>query len=141
MTKTIYILVGTPGSGKTWIAKQLIDRFTFVPHDSYKTPNTYVEAIRLEATRSNKPILCETPFTLSFYTDSLSGFEVKPIFIIETPEVTQGRYESRFRETGHGQPIMPKGHLTRIDTYHKRAHELGAPMGTSSAMLDYLKKV
>lgn len=47
--------------------------------------------------------------------------------------MTRARYEAR-----EGKPI-PKGHLTRIQTYLDRADELGAFMGTSEQVLTHLK--
>jgi hypothetical protein len=145
VTKNIFILVGAPGSGKTWVARQVVDKFTYVPHDTYGLAGNkaYVKSIATQATNSDKPIVCDTPFSLSEIKEPLShlGLNVKPVFIIESPETTQSRYEARYRTEGLGQPVMPKGHLTRIETYKQRARELQAPSGTSSEMLDYMKKV
>ena len=41
MTKKVYILVGAPGSGKTWVANQIRDRYTYVSHDLYKNNQDY----------------------------------------------------------------------------------------------------
>jgi hypothetical protein len=133
----IYLVVGTPGSGKTWVCKQLQDKFDYLAHDDYPSPKFYVTNILQLLDITSKDVLIETPFSVSQIIEPLNkeGYEVIPVFIIETPEVTSKRYEER-----EGKPIIP-GHLTRINTYIQRAAELSAFKGTSQEVLDYLKKV
>jgi hypothetical protein len=128
----IYLLVGAPGSGKTWVAKQLETKFDYLPHDDFPDFKSYLAAIQRLSSCTDKPILVETPFSVSQYTSAL---KVTPVFIIETPETTTKRYETR-----EGAPI-PKGHLTRIETYKTRALELNAFVGTSQQVLEHLKTV
>lgn len=130
MNKSSYLIVGAPGSGKTWIGNQLKDQFDYLPHDDYPNPKVYISAIKRLMQFNTKPILIETPFSVSVYTEALT---VTPVFIIETPEVTKQRYESR-----ENKPI-PQGHLSRIETYRQRAAELNAFSGTSEEVLKYLK--
>jgi hypothetical protein len=143
MTKKIFILVGSPGSGKTWVANQLRDKYTYVAHDSYglKSSKEYLMAISAHAHASDKPIVCETPFSLSQIQKPLleRGYEVQPVFILEEPSVTRQRYEMRYQTHKIGQKQMPQGHLTRIETYKERAKELNAPSGTSAEILDYMR--
>lgn len=143
MTKKIYILVGASGSGKTWVANQIRDKYTYVPHDTYgmKGNNDYLMAISAHAQASEKPVICDTPFSLSQLQGPLSekGFEVKPVFVVEKPSVTRQRYELRYQNEKKGQAVMPEGHLSRIDTYKKRAKELNAPVGTSAEILAYMR--
>lgn len=143
MKKKIFILVGASGSGKTWVANQIRDKFTYVAHDTYglKSNSEYVRVIAAHAAASEKPIVCDTPFSLSQIAEPLlqSGFEVNPVFIVEKPSVTRERYEKRYKIEKKGQEIMPQGHLTRIETYRKRAEEIGAPVGTSQEILDYMR--
>lgn len=138
MKKLIIILVGTPGSGKTWVANQLTDKFCVVAHDIYgmTSMRAYVHTISEFANRETRPVLCETPFSLTQIQHPLMalGFEVVPIFIIETPEVTRQRYEAR-----ENRPI-PTGHLTRIRTYIQRAKDLNSPIGTAEEILKLLKE-
>ena len=133
----IYLVVGTPGSGKTWVCKQLQDKFDYLAHDDYPNDKAYVSNILQLLDFATKPVLIETPFSVSQITEPLmrEGYEVIPIFIIESHQVTAERYQQR-----EGRPILA-GHFTRINTYTKRAEELGAFKGTSQEVLDYLKKV
>ena len=128
----IYLIVGAPGSGKTWVCNQLRANYNYLPHDEFPTPKAYISAIKRLALISEKPLLIETPFSVSTYMDQLA---VTPVFLIETPEVTQSRYETR-----ENKPI-PKGHLSRIETYKERAAELNAFSGTSTEILEHLKKI
>lgn len=141
--KKIYILVGASGSGKSWVSNQVRDKYTYVPHDTFglKGNQDFVRAIKAHASISEKPILCDTPYSLSELLDPLSkdGFEVKPVFILEKPSIVKARYENRHKQTGDGQPVIPKGHLSIIETYKNRAIALNAPFGTSSEILDYMR--
>lgn len=124
----IYLIVGVPGSGKTWVCKQLTAKFDYLPHDDFPNPKAYIAAIKRLSSFATKPILIETPFSVSQYMESLN---VIPVFIIETPEITKNRYETR-----DNKPI-PQGHLSRINTYIERANELKAFKGTSQEVLDH----
>lgn len=135
----IYILAGAPGSGKSWISRQLSHKFNYIPHDTFGLASfrQYAFYIAQQARNSDKPVLCDTPFSLSQIMGPLKsyGFEVHPIFVIESEEVTRERYEARDHK-----PI-PKGHITRIGTYLERAIQLKAPYGTSDEMLKYLQNI
>lgn len=144
MKEPIYLVVGTPGSGKTWVCQQLGDKFDYLPHDDYGDAKLYVNAILRLAEYNGKknpneerilPILIETPFSVTQIKEPLEakGYQVIPVFIIETAEVTSKRYQDR-----ELKPI-PKGHLTRIETYKQRAKELNAYSGVASQVLEHLK--
>lgn len=133
----VYILVGSPGSGKTWVSNQLKDQYNVVEHDDYKyyKDDTYAKNLISRAIQGSKPVLANTPFGLSALMESLQHhkIEVKPVFIIEHPTVLSRRYQQR-----ENKPI-PKGHITRQQTYYDRALELNAFKGTSLEVLNYLK--
>lgn len=138
--RPIYILVGAPGSGKSWVAAQLGHKFHYVANDSFIGKGgdlAYMNAIAHGARTGAKPVLCDVPFSLSKLQEPLErlGFYCFPVFIIESPEVTKARYEKR-----EGKPI-PKGHITRIKTYLDRAIYKGLPHGTSAEMLQYLRRI
>jgi len=136
----IYMLVAVPGTGKTWVTDQIKHNFTFIHHDGYighiNQPETYVKAIKEAAKDSDKPLLIEAPFSISQIMGPLeaAGYEVKPVFIVEKPEVIAERYKQRENRT------IPKGHLTRLNTYIQRADAMGAFKGTTKEVLEYLNK-
>lgn len=131
----VYLLVGVPASGKTWVAKQLLDRFELVANDDY-IGKDYVGAI-LKASRreEGKPVLAEAPFSVSQVVDPLkaAGRKVIPVFILETEQKLTARY---FEREG-GQ--IPQGHITRQGTYEVRAKAMDAFSGTSAEVLEHLK--
>jgi len=131
----IYLVVGAPGSGKTWVCKQLEDKYEYLPHDDFTNDSHYVGSIIRLSRMTDKPILIETPFSISQIVNPLEkhGFTVTPVFILESPVVTASRYLNR-----EGREI-PKGHLTRIETYKQRAQEYRAFHGTSEAVLSHLR--
>lgn len=135
----VYLVVGCPGSGKSWVCDQLKDQFHYVHHDLYMdmTGPVYVHEIIKAATTSDKPVLAEAPFSISKTKDPLEahGIKVIPVFIAEDPEVITDRYKNREKK-----PI-PKGHLTRQNTYAQRAKLWKAFSGTSSEVLAHLKQV
>lgn len=137
MRQPIYLIVGTPGSGKSWVCEQLKDKFEYIPHDSHPKLIEYLNLAKTFASDGDKPVLIETPFSVSMILGPLdkAGYEVTPVFIIEDEQTTSNRYETR-----EGKEI-PQGHLTRIQTYRERAHELQAFSGTSEEVLKYLQKV
>lgn len=131
--KQVYMVVGCPGSGKTWVCEQLRDRFTYVPHDDHIGGN-YVREIKRQAEHAIKPLLIETSFSMAIVEDPLkmAGFHVECVFIQEAPGVIEERYKAR-----EGKPL-PEAHLTRQRTYKARAIERNAFHGTSEAVLAYL---
>lgn len=133
--KKIYMVVGCPGSGKSWVCNQLRDRFEYVPHDDYLNNAKHIEATVRAAKTATKPLLIETPFSVSQIRDPLEklGFEVVPVYIQERPDVLQKRYRDR-----EGKDI-PQGHLTRQVTYAARARAQGAFAGSSTEILQRLR--
>lgn len=139
MKPNIYLVVGCPGAGKSWICEQLMHKFEYVHHDGYighiDQPQIYVQAILLAAKSTTKPILAEAPFSISQIKNPLekNGLTVIPVFIQEHPSVIAARYRKR-----EGKDIIV-GHLTRQKTYAERARELRAFSGTSEEVLQHLK--
>lgn len=133
----IYILVGCPGAGKTWVTRQLGNDFHLVHHDArLKRSNAdYVEDIHKEASKVDRPVVCEAPFSISEILDPLKqkGHDVTPLFIQESDRVIADRYQKR-----EGKPI-PQGHLSRQQTYRQRADQLGAFAGTSEEVATMLR--
>jgi hypothetical protein len=133
--KQVFMVVGCPGSGKSWVCERLTDLFHYVRHDAFLGGN-YLREIDRQMAAATKPLLIETPFSVSQIKDPLeaAGIKVTPVFIQEDQAVIRNRY--RLRE---GKPIPP-GHLTRQETYRQRALAWGAFQGTSSQVLAHLKQ-
>ncbi len=134
--KTIYLLCGVSGSGKTWVCEQLQEqcpgKFHYIPHDKHY--DKIVDVINREETMG-KPIITECPFGERLMRDQLQAHKhtVKPYFVIEPPVVVHRRYMNR-----EGKPL-PKNAFTRASTIVQRADEWKAPKGTSSEVLELLK--
>lgn len=139
LRKTIHIVVGCPGSGKSWICHQLKDHFTLVHHDLFigMTGHIYVTAIAEASLTARKPMLAEAPFSISKTKEPLEalGFTVVPVVIDEDPKVIEDRYFQR------EQKPIPKGHLTRQITYRERAIAMGWFSGDVYECLAHLLEV
>jgi len=134
----IYLLVGCPGVGKSWVTRQLASSFTPIEHDEYRDyEERYVPTLLRIARTGTKPVIANTPFGVSEIMAEIDrgGGVCVPIFIVDAEERVKARYEAR-----DGKPI-PSGHLTRQKTYMKRAHNLGAFMGNSDQVLKHLQSL
>jgi len=138
--KTLYLVVGAPGSGKTWVCNQLENKFHLIHHDGYiylKQPGAYVQAILTLAPTIDRPILIEAPFSISQTVEPLEkkGYKIHPVFIVEPSAVHADRYQKR-----EGKPI-PQGHLTRTQTYLQRAKDGRHFYGTAEQVLKHLQEL
>jgi hypothetical protein len=135
----IYLVVGVPASGKSWVCDQLKDSFHYVHHDGFiylKNPAAYLTEVRKASLTATKPMLIEAPFSMKIMGDlRVLGYEVTPVFIIEKPDVLKQRYTQR----GRHEANIIQGHLTRQQTFTDRAHEQAAFMGNSAEVLEHLK--
>lgn len=136
--KDVYLLVGVPGSGKSWIGGQLEEKFDYLPHDDFIGPDhnkAYVSAVKRLSTFASKPILIETPFSMSQLIQPLVafGFNVIPVFIFEDEHVLSDRYEKR-----EGRPYN-KGNISRQNTYKSRVTSEFS--GTSEEVLNHLRGI
>lgn len=138
----IVCIVGVPGSGKTWITNhsEIKKKFHHIWHDGFiylKKPGAYLEEILHQAPNATKPILIEAPFGVNDLTEALraAGHNVKLAFIIEDPATVSMRYLKREKK------MIPKGHLTRMNTYAARAKAGLGFGGTSDEVLKYLQGI
>jgi hypothetical protein len=132
----VYLVVGVPGCGKSWVCNQLKEHFNYVPHDQHY--NGHPRAIMEAAKTSKKHVLADCPFAERPLRDQLAKehIEVIPVFIVEAPEVVKVRYESRAKPLP-GRAI-PKGFMTRAKSIGARADEWKAFKGTSDEVLRHL---
>jgi len=95
----VYLICGVPGSGKTWVCEQLRDDFIYVPHDIYFTeylPDVMLRHVEEYGDR-RQAYVTECPFGERIAREQLeaAGFEVRPFFVIEEPDVVAQRYSKR----------------------------------------------
>lgn len=133
MAQPVFLLCGVSGSGKTWVCKQLQDKFCYVPHDMF-----YEEAPKVIARVSEsaqRPIITECPFGERLIKESMEkrGLKVIPFFVIEDPKTVRERYIAREKKE------LPKSAWTRATTIRDRAREWKAVSGTSEEILKFLK--
>jgi predicted ATPase len=135
--KKVYLVIGCPGAGKSWVCDQLAGTYNYVHHDLRvdMTGPAYVKAICAAAEDSTKPLLAEAPFSVSQTKEPLEklGFDVVPVVIQETQGVIEGRYLKRENKK------IPPGHITRQSTYLDRAKQWKCFTGTSSQVLEHLR--
>lgn len=136
MKPKVYLLCGVPASGKSWVADQVKDKFTYIPHDKYTRHELLLRAIS-EINKNEKNVLIDCPFderTLRTELESY-GIEVLPIFIVESPDLIYSRYMKR-----EGKPPA-QNVLTRALSIRHKIEEWSAASGTSEEILKYLKDV
>jgi AAA domain len=136
MVHSVYMVIGCPGSGKSWVCEQLKDQFHCVQRDPFSgmSGSAYIDEIVRQSRVAIKPLLIEAPFSISKIKEPLErlGFRVTPVFIQENYSVIRARYRQR-----EGREI-PRRHLTRQHTYQQRAIAWDAFQGTSSEVLRWL---
>jgi len=130
----VYLICGTPGSGKTWISRQMARKAIYVPHDLHN--DDQVEVILDKLKTADRPIITESPFMEKVIRARLrdAGVKVNPYVVVESPLTVKKRYEAR-----EGKPI-PKMHLTRSRSIISRAREWQCPYGGSSELLEVVNK-
>lgn len=134
--REVVLLVGVPGSGKTWCTNQLGDKYDLCLNDDHIGKDYIAALLQASAKPGIKKVLGECPFSISAVRDPLigSGRKVSLVFIIEEDRVVTDRYFKRDKK-----PIPP-GHLSRQKTYRNRAQETSSFSGTSSDVAKYLKE-
>lgn len=135
-TRKVYLLCGVSGAGKSWVCKQLTDKFDYVPHDDYIGKDSeYLDKLTEEG--NGKAALTECPFGERSLREKIEGrgSKVIPVFVIEHPSVVSSRYRQREKKD------LRQAVLTRAETIKDRAKEWKAHSGTSADILEYLKKL
>jgi hypothetical protein len=134
MSQPIYLLVGVPGSGKSWVCERAHDDYHVVSHDD-NIGEDYTAQLMRAAESADKPILAETPFSMSRIMEPLErrGYHVRPIFVFADELLLKTIWDSRSTP-----PNARRGHLTRQETYKSRVHDHAAFHGDSTAVLNHL---
>jgi hypothetical protein len=133
--KTVYLLIGVPGSGKSWVADKVKSRCTYIANDDY-IGKDYIGNVCRKISEEEGPFLVEATFSISRIKEPLenAGHKVIPIFIIEHPQTLTNRWDERGTTQG-----ARGGHLTRQETYKFRANAWNAFSGNSSEVLNYIE--
>jgi gluconate kinase len=129
----VYLICGVPGSGKTWVCRQMAHKAYYIPHDLHYKDHASV--LINKSRTSIRPIITECPFAERVLREQLElhSIKVHPIFVVEDPEIIKKRYENRENKR------IPKNNLTRAVSIVNRAKEWNAPMGTSTEVLKIMQ--
>lgn len=128
----IYLICGVSGAGKSWVCKQLVDKFHYVSFDG-NPKKKHLEL--LSDPNISKPILHDLPIKIStFIKRNAYQFDIKPIFIVETQEVIEARLKARGGE-------WTESAAKRMQAIDARNKKYGVFSGTADEVLAYLLKV
>ena len=123
--KTIYMLCGQFGCGKTTVANKLLDKYTYIQMDKVK--RNKVDDLIKSSCQIDKPILIDIPTMIITYYNKYKShdFNVVPVFIVENIEVIKERILSR------------DGTITdSIEKRNRRILNLSKKIGTFSGTAD-----
>lgn len=129
---TVYLLIGAPSAGKSWVASQVLDKFEYVSYDS----NSKNDHLGLLRAASDKPKLYDPTFKISTIIRRHSNeFNFILVSIYEAEEVLKARMTSRGGEWT--DTIMKRNEVVK-----KRYEKYGVNgfIGTSDEVLLYLKE-
>lgn len=132
----VYLLVGVPGSGKSWICSRLMGVARLVHHDQWAgmAGGAYAQEILRVAGEPGLPVLCEAPFSVEKIRVPLlaAGHAVVTAYVIEDEDTLCERYLNR-----EGR-LPPPESLVRQQTYLRRAVEEQAFYGSSAEVWAFL---
>lgn len=132
----VYLLIGVPCSGKTWVADALqkANSWLWVEHDAYHVED-YWKAVWYAAGAAGTPVIAEAPFRASVLKEQLEkkGVKVVECYITAPEALLEQRYEAR------KGLAYPKAFRTNLAKYNARYKDLTI-RGTSSEVLQLLKE-
>ena len=129
---TVYLLIGAPSAGKSWVAEQLLDSYDYVSYDD-NSKKMHLDLLR---SQSDKPKLYDPTFKISTTIRRHSDeFNFIIVAIYEDEQTLKSRIASRGGEWT--DTIMKRNHQVK-----KRFEKYGAGgfIGTSSQVLEFLKQ-
>lgn len=130
----IYMLIGAPASGKSWVCNQILDQFEYISYDK----NIKKNHLKLLRALSKKPKLYDPTFKISTIIRRHSDeFNFHIICIKETEDVLKERIANRGGK-------MTDTIMKRNKQVEKRYIKYGSTksfIGTSTEVLEYLKKL
>ena len=130
---TIYLLIGAPSAGKSWVAKQLLDKCTYISYDDNRK-KTHLDLLRIPST---KPILFDPCFKISTIIRRHSDeFNFVIVCIYEDEATLRARIASR---NGKWTDTI----LKRNEQVKKRFEKYGNGgfLGSSQECLTFLSNI
>jgi Zn ribbon nucleic-acid-binding protein len=127
-TKTVFVVAGCSGSGKSWVCNQLTDKAGYISHDKIKGN---VDAA-IDSNSLNIVMYDPTVKVSTFINRHDHLYNIRAVFILETDLVVEERIKKR-------GGIFTKHIVKRNLEMRKRAAKYGEFSGTSQEVLDYLK--
>lgn len=128
--KTVYMLIGAPSAGKSWVANQLLDKFDYISYDGNRKKD-HLDLLRKD---SNKPKLYDPTFKISTMIRRHSDeFNFIVVAIEESEDVLRSRIE--LRQGKWTDTILNRNKQVR-KRYEKYGN--GGYIGNSSEVLQYL---
>ena len=129
---TIYLLIGAPASGKSWVASQLTDLYSYVSYDS-NPKKLHLDLLRQ---KHDKPILFDPTFKISTIIRRHSDeFNFVIIAIQESESVLRDRMSAR---GGEWTDTILKRNAEIAKRYQKYGN--GGLIGTSTEALEFLRQ-
>lgn len=129
---TVYLLVGAPASGKSWVANQLTDKFDYISYDGNRK-KTHLDLLR---TTSVKPKLYDPTFKISTIIRRHSDeFTFILVGIHEEEQTLRDRMNLR---GGTWTDTVMKRNEVAKKRYEK--YGVNGFLGTSQEALEFLKK-
>lgn len=125
---TVYLLCGVSGSGKSWIAAQVLDKCTYVSFDKVPKPEHLSRIMS-----SGSDVLYDPTYKISTFIRRHSHeLNIIPIFILEGEDIIKTRLE------GRGGSITASV-IKRIASMQARAGKYGVFSGTSDQVFRFLQ--
>lgn len=131
--RTIFMVTGPSGSGKSWVCRQLLDQVHYVDYD--KTAESRRAAALAAATFQERPILFDPVSRVASYINRNPALKFRLACIVEPPEVILQRLQGR----GSDMAELTPGILKRVDrtlAYSRRYAEFS---GSSDQVLAWLR--
>jgi hypothetical protein len=162
--QSVVLVCGVAGAGKSWLCRQLTDRYTYIAHDrcwSHPTAkpqddpstfrqaqgsgdaawgppgskSTHLETLVRAAKTSGKPVLTEAPFGERKLKEDLEAAGVR----VRPVFVIEDAEVIRRRFLSREGSLPSQGVITRLSGLKARAISWDAFWGTSDAVLAHLK--
>jgi len=129
----IYLLVGAPGAGKSWVANQLLNKFHYVSFDG----NSKKDHLTLLRQPLSRPFIYDPTFKISTFIRRHSDeFDITLIAIKEDESILRARIAKR---NGKWTDTIMKRNTQIQKRFDK--YGVGGFIGTSQQVLDYLREL